>query len=161
MELQERYPGRVSVTIGFDESLAHLIEAGSDAYLMPSKFEPCGLNQMYSLKYGTLPIVNRVGGLADSVRNASKANLEAGTATGFVMSSYDEKSLCEQIDRAITLYNDRAIWYRLIQTAMTRPFSWKKSAAPSVTGQSLRRTAVRARTGRTMTAAPLRIEGLT
>ena len=116
------------MTIGFDEVLAHLIEAGSDAYLMPSKFEPCGLNQLYSLKYGTLPIVNQVGGLADSVRDASQSNLEAGTATGFVMSSYDEISLCEQIDRAVKLYNDRAIWYRLMQTAMTRSFSWKKSA---------------------------------
>jgi len=127
-ELHDRYPDRVSVTIGFDEELAHLIEAGSDAYLMPSKFEPCGLNQMYSLKYGTLPIVHQVGGLADSVRDASPANIEAGTATGFVMPEYTEKSLCEQVNRALTLYKDRAMWYRLVQTAMTRPFSWKRSA---------------------------------
>jgi len=126
--LHERYPDRVSVTIGFDEELAHLIEAGSDAYWMPSRFEPCGLNQMYSLKYGTLPLVHQVGGLADSVRDASPGNIEAGTATGFVMKSYDEKTLREQFDRMVALYNDRSIWYRLMQTAMSRPFSWKRSA---------------------------------
>ncbi|HSG69841.1 MAG TPA: glycogen synthase GlgA [Planctomycetaceae bacterium] len=127
-EIQHRYPEKVSVTIGYDEALAHLIEAGSDIYLMPSRFEPCGLNQLYSLKYGTLPIVHKVGGLADSVCEASDENLREGTATGIVFDRYDENSFQEAVERALALYNDRTIWYRLMNAAMQQNFSWKQSA---------------------------------
>ncbi len=127
-ELQRRYPQKVSATIGFSEELAHRIEAGSDLYLMPSRFEPCGLNQLYSLAYGTLPIVHKTGGLADSVRDASDENLADGTATGFVFDHYRPGALQFQIERALSLYSDRTMWYRLVRTAMTRDFSWRRSA---------------------------------
>src|SRR5690606_20755338 len=125
---QRQAPDKVSVNIGFSEELAHQIEAGCDLYLMPSRFEPCGLNQMYSLAYGTLPIVNHTGGLADSVRNASPENIAAGTATGFVFYEYRAEALWAQIERAMSLYSDRTMWYRLVRTAMTRDFTWRGSA---------------------------------
>ncbi|MEN8175685.1 MAG: glycogen synthase GlgA, partial [Pseudomonadota bacterium] len=99
-EAARRYPGRVGASIGYDESLSHLIEAGCDAFLMPSRFEPCGLNQMYSLRYGTVPIVHRVGGLADTVVDATPANMLTGKATGFTFEHADVQALWYAVQKA-------------------------------------------------------------
>ncbi len=127
--LAGRYPEQVAVEIGFDESLSHQIEAGADAFLMPSRFEPCGLNQMYSQKYGTVPIVRRVGGLADSVVDL-QSNPES--ATGFMFTDYSRDQFVETAERAIRTYGDRPTWERLMQNGMTSDFSWNRSAATYV-----------------------------
>jgi starch synthase len=127
--LVHRYPDKVSATIGFDEKLAHRIEAGADIYLMPSRYEPCGLNQMYSLIYGTIPIVHSTGGLADSVVGANAKNLKAGTATGFCFDEYQAGKLVEQINRAVTLFHDQPQWKKLVSTAMIQDCSWEQSAS--------------------------------
>lgn len=132
-DLAKRHPGKVGTLIGFDDALAHQIEAGSDAFLMPSRFEPCGLNQMYSLKYGTVPIVRKVGGLADSVVNADPAALQAGRATGFVFEDYSAQALAETIERAISLYRQPDVWRKLMQTGMSQNFSWTTSACHYLT----------------------------
>lgn len=127
--LQQRHPGRVAVRIGFDEALAHRIEAGCDAYLMPSRFEPCGLNQQYSLIYGTPPIVHAIGGLADSVVDANQANLEGGTATGFQFLHYNADAFLEAVWRAVGLFAyHRGTWEKLMQNGMQRDSSWQHSA---------------------------------
>lgn len=126
--LAQRFPDKVATYIGFDEGLAHQIEAGLDIFLMPSQFEPCGLNQMYSLIYGTVPIVHEVGGLADSVVDASGENLENGTANGFSFWHFDSTVLYRQMRRAIDMYYDQPTWNRLQQTGMTKDWSWKQSA---------------------------------
>ncbi|MAC51528.1 MAG: glycogen synthase, partial [Gimesia sp.] len=107
---------------------AHQIEAGLDLFLMPSQFEPCGLNQMYSLLYGTVPIVHEVGGLADSVVDAHAENLENGTANGFSFWHFDATVLYRQMRRAIDAYYDKPLWNQLIQNGMTKDWSWKQSA---------------------------------
>ena len=122
------YPDRVAVRIGFDEGLAHRIEAGSDAYLMPSRFEPCGLNQMYSLRYGTVPIVHAVGGLADTVVDASEYNLNTGTANGFVFYDYTAEAFAQTMRRAMDLFQNRDLWARLVETGMRQDWSWKARA---------------------------------
>ena len=131
-QLSQKYASKVSVTIGFDDKLAHQIEAGTDAYLMPSQFEPCGLNQMYSLIYGTVPIVRRVGGLADSVVDATDENLADGTATGFCFDRYDPGALVGQVRRAVEIYADRPKWSQLVCTGMWQEWSWTRSAAEYV-----------------------------
>lgn len=123
------YPQKVAVTIGYDEGLSHQIEAGADIFLMPSQYEPCGLNQMYSLLYGTVPIVRAVGGLADSVVDATEANLSAGTANGFSFYDYRGDVLFRQICRALGLFQDKKTWLQLLQTGMRRDWSWSRSAA--------------------------------
>ena len=125
----ERYPGKVGVHIGYDESLAHLIEAGIDAFLMPSRFEPCGLNQMYSQRYGSLPIVSPVGGLLDTVVDATDASLKQSNASGFVMPDVSATALLQTIERANTLYQDQSAWVKLQRTAMQVDFSWENSAS--------------------------------
>ncbi len=127
-ELNLQYPEKVAATIGFDERLAHQIEAGSDIFLMPSRFEPCGLNQMYSQAYGTVPIVKRVGGLADSVVDLEHLTLEDGTATGFVFDEYSSESLFEQVTRAVNTYHNREQWQQLVTNGMRKDFSWTGSA---------------------------------
>ncbi|QDU16432.1 Glycogen synthase [Gimesia maris] len=127
-ELAKRFPDKVATYIGFDEGLAHQIEAGLDLFLMPSQFEPCGLNQMYSLLYGTVPIVHEVGGLADSVVDAHAENLENGTANGFSFWHFDATVLYRQMRRAIDAYYDKPLWNQLIQNGMTKDWSWKESA---------------------------------
>jgi starch synthase len=124
LELGARHPRRVAVRLAYDEGLAHRIEAGSDMYLMPSRFEPCGLNQMYSLRYGTPPIVHAVGGLADSVVDATEANLSAGTATGFVFRSPNANALREALRRALELFGQRERWLELQRTGMRQDFGW-------------------------------------
>ncbi|MFT4171945.1 MAG: glycogen synthase GlgA [Rhodocyclaceae bacterium] len=123
--LASRYPQRVAAVIGFDEGLAHLIEAGADAFLMPSRFEPCGLNQMYSQRYGTPPIVHATGGLADSVVDERMG----ADATGFVFTEASAAALTDAVARAVALHGDGARWTQLQRAGMTRDFSWTASAA--------------------------------
>jgi starch synthase len=125
---QTLHPDRFGLRIGYDEALAHRIEAGADAFLMPSRFEPCGLNQLYSLRYGTLPVVRRTGGLADTVVDATPAHLDAGTATGFVFEAATPEALLGAIDRALALHGQTSAWNRAVKTAMDQDYSWKRSA---------------------------------
>jgi starch synthase len=127
-KIATQYAGRVAVKIGYSESLAHQIEAGADVFLMPSRFEPCGLNQMYSMRYGTPPIVRQVGGLADTVIDANQANMLAKTATGFVFSGELGTDLYKTIARACDLYADKNKWKTLQLTGMGHDFSWQNSA---------------------------------
>jgi len=127
-ELAEQFQSQVATIVGFDESLAHQIEAGSDAFLMPSRFEPCGLNQMYSLMYGTLPIVRKVGGLADSVTDSNPETLQAGTATGFVFNNYSSADLADTVERAIDLFGQPDVWKQVMTTGMSQDWSWTNSA---------------------------------
>lgn len=122
------FPEKVAVNIGYDEALAHLIEAGADLFLMPSRFEPCGLNQMYSLRYGTIPVVRNTGGLADTVVDSTPATLKNRTATGLVFDEANAGSLMEAIKRALILYESPATWKKMQQTGMRQDFSWKHSA---------------------------------
>ena len=118
-----RHPDRVSATIGFDERLAHLIEAGADIFLMPSRFEPCGLNQLYSLRYGTVPVVRATGGLQDTVIDASDPD-----GNGFKFSDYSPGSLVAALRRAVETYADKDAWARLQRAGMARDYSWDVSA---------------------------------
>lgn len=127
--LQARHPGRVAAMIGFDERLAHRIEAGADIFLMPSRFEPCGLNQLYSLRYGTPPIVRATGGLADTVTDCTPETLRAGRATGFVFGPPDADALLAAVNRAIDAWRNRRLWRRLQRNGMAADFSWAKAAA--------------------------------
>jgi starch synthase len=117
-----RWPGKVAVKIGFDIALAHRIEAGGDFFLMPSRFEPCGLNQLYSLKYGTIPIVNDTGGLSDSIVDMDRSN-----GNGFKMTAYTAKALDVAVKRALDLYQQSDVLKRVRQAAMRQDFSWKNS----------------------------------
>jgi starch synthase len=132
-EAATRYAGRMSVLIGYDEPLAHRIEAGADIFLMPSRFEPCGLNQMYSLRYGTVPVVRRVGGLADTVVDATPEALRDGSATGIVFDGDGEEELVTAVRRALALYAKPRTWRRLMQNGMRQDFSWKHSAEEYLT----------------------------
>ena len=123
-----RFPDRLSVNLTFDNALAHQIEAGADAFLMPSRFEPCGLNQMYSMRFGTVPIVKRVGGLVDTVVDVTPATLAAKTATGFVFTEHTSRALIDAVARVVTAFRDHALWSTLAQTGMRQDFSWGRSA---------------------------------
>ena len=127
-QLAADHPDKVATVIGYNEPLSHQIEAGCDVFLMPSEFEPCGLNQMYSLIYGTVPIVRAVGGLADSVIDATDANRVNGTANGFSFTDFRGDALFWNICRARSLYADKPAWRRLQRTGMQRDWSWKRSA---------------------------------
>ena len=127
-QLASRFPERLAVTLAFDNALAHQIEAGADAFLMPSRFEPCGLNQMYSMRFGTVPIVKRVGGLADTVVDAIPATMASKTATGLVFAEHTTSALVETLRRALAAFTDRARWRALMQTGMRQDFSWTRSA---------------------------------
>jgi starch synthase len=124
-KLREKYAGRLGVKVDFDNTLAHKIEAGSDMFLMPSKYEPCGLNQMYSLKYGTIPIVRATGGLDDTIK---EFNPETGKGNGFKFVDYSSKELIGAVRRAVYLYRNNSLWVKLIQNAMKQDFSWRRSA---------------------------------
>lgn len=123
-----RHPGDIGVRISYDESLAHQAEAGADMFLMPSRFEPCGLNQMYSQRYGTVPIVRRVGGLADTVEDANPTNVALGRASGVVFHEPSAAALAQAVRRAVALYQDPPTWQRIQRTAMEKDFSWRQSA---------------------------------
>jgi starch synthase len=126
--LADLYPDKIAITIGYDESLAHLIEAGADIFLMPSRFEPCGLNQMYSQRYGTIPIVRKTGGLADTVTDALPETLANNTASGIVFNEASSGSLLEAIKRTLILYNSADTWKKMQVNAMKKDFSWQRSA---------------------------------
>jgi len=126
--LAQRHPQKVAVRFEFSERLAHLIEGGADMFLMPSRFEPCGLSQLYSLKYGTVPIVRSTGGLADTVTNATDETLAGGTATGFSFHDYSAFALSETLRRAVALFGKPDVWDRIVQTCMTQDWSWGRSA---------------------------------
>jgi starch synthase len=123
-----RYPGAVGVRLGYDETLAHRIIAGSDVIVVPSRFEPCGLTQMYGLAYGTLPLVHRVGGLADTVIDTSAQNLAAGSATGFTFDGATVGALREAAARAFALWAKPALWDGVRRAAMSQDFAWTASA---------------------------------
>jgi starch synthase len=127
-ELALTYPKQIAATIGYDEVHAHRIEAGADMFLMPSRFEPCGLNQLYSLRYGTVPMVRGVGGLADTVIDASNAALATHTATGFVFHKETVNALVKTIERALALYKQRGTWQELALNGMKQDYSWRTSA---------------------------------
>ena len=127
--LAARFPGRVAMVTRFDEALAHRIEAGADIFAMPSRFEPCGLNQMFSLRYGTLPVVRVTGGLADTVVDATPQNIAAGTATGFTFAQANAAALLDALTRAARTWRDKALWNALQRNGMALDFSWERSAA--------------------------------
>ncbi len=130
LDLRSRFPGQVEVTLALDEKLAHLIGAGADAFLMPSQYEPCGLSQLYSLKYGTVPIVRATGGLADTVVDATPQNLAAGKATGFTFLPYTAAAFLTTVEKALHLYRqDPNTWLALQRTGMRQDWSWNRSAA--------------------------------
>ena len=122
-------PDRVAVFIGFDERRAHLVEGGSDLFMMPSRFEPCGLNQMYSLRYGTVPVVRAVGGLVDTVRPFNPRN---GQGTGFLFAQYAPRALVETLRAALAVYPNKKLWTRLQKNGMKADFSWDRSAGEYV-----------------------------
>ena len=123
--LAAKYPDRFAVKIGFDERLSHLIEGAADMFLMPSRFEPCGLNQMYSMRYGTVPVVRATGGLEDTVTDY---NERSGTGTGFKFGPYTAAALEQALDRARAAFANPAIWRKLQLAGMRRDFSWDRSA---------------------------------
>ncbi len=122
-KIASQYPGKVGVRLSFDNELAHKIEAGCDLFLMPSKFEPCGLNQLYSLRYGTIPIVRATGGLADTVSDYNRH-----TGTGFRFSGYTSAEMLAAIKRALAVYSDQVQWQALMIRAMSQDWSWNRSA---------------------------------
>lgn len=128
VDLAQFYPDKIALNLGYDEALAHLIEAGADIFLMPSRFEPCGLNQMYSQRYGTLPIVRKTGGLADTVVDALPETLANDTATGIVFNEATAGSLLEAVKRALILYSHPDIWKKIQRNGMKKDFSWRQSA---------------------------------
>ena len=119
------YPGRLAVRIGYDEALAHRLIAGADAIIVPSRFEPCGLTQLYGLRYGTLPVVRRTGGLADTVTDAT-ATPERGT--GFSFDAVTPVALADAIRRAVRVFADGVAWNRLIDRAMAQDHSWSTAS---------------------------------
>ncbi len=129
-ELATKYPDKVGVKLTFDDTLAHLIEAGSDMFLMPSRYEPCGLNQIYSMRYGTIPIVRATGGLEDTVTDIDSKN---GNGTGIKFGPYDSKALLQAIERALKIYRDEKTWNKAVKNAMQQDFSWEKSAKEYIT----------------------------
>lgn len=126
--IAQQQPGRCAVRIGYNERLAHDIEAGADMFCMPSRFEPCGLNQLYSLRYGTVPIVHRTGGLADTVVDATENGIASGAATGFVFEAPTAAALRDAIERAVAGYAQPASWQKLVRNGMHKDFGWKRSA---------------------------------
>jgi starch synthase len=127
--LAARFPGRVAVRIGYDEGLSHRLFAGADAVLVPSRFEPCGLTQMYGLRYGTLPVVSLVGGLADTVIGASPATLAAGVATGVTFHPVDGLAFGRAMAQLLDLHRQPKLWAKLRANAMAQPVGWESSAA--------------------------------
>jgi len=122
-ELEQRFPGRAVFRQGYDDELSHWIEAACDMFLMPSLYEPCGLNQMYSLRYGTVPIVRRTGGLADSVE---QFNTETGEGTGIVFDDFDSEGLEWALNTALDLHAQPEQWRRVVRNGMAQDFSWEK-----------------------------------
>jgi starch synthase len=127
-QLADAHPGRVGVQVGFDEGLSHLIEAGADLFLMPSRYEPSGLNQMYSQRYGTPVVARATGGLADSVTDCTPETLAAGTASGFLFRDATPEALLAAVERAVAAYRNEPVWRSLQRHGMAMDFSWDASA---------------------------------
>ena len=123
---ERRYPERIRVLLGFDNAVAHRIQAGSDLFLMPSRFEPCGLTQMYALKYGTAPVVRATGGLRDTV---SEFNSHTRTGNGFVFTDYSAAALIEAVARAVTVFHKPSQWQVVMRNCFKSDFSWDRAAA--------------------------------
>ncbi len=124
-KMSGKYPEKFACFLGFDDDLAHLIEGGADLYLMPSRYEPCGLNQMYSLMYGTVPLVRETGGLADTV---IRYNEKTGEGNGFVFKNYEVQALLKELNRALKLFEDKKTWTKIMRNGMKDDFSWNASA---------------------------------
>ena len=124
-QLAKQFPKSFSLKIAYDNKLAHLIEAGADMFLMPSRYEPCGLNQLYSLKYGTVPVVRGVGGLEDTITDYTA---QPDTGTGFKFHDYSKEALLDAVERALSLYRNKKAWAALVKRCMTEDFSWERSA---------------------------------
>ena len=124
-----RHPGKIAVRIGYDEALSHRMQAGGDAILVPSRFEPCGLTQLYALAYGCVPVVARTGGLADTIVDANEAAISAGAATGVMCHAADSGALNAALERTQRLYTDRKLWAALQRAGMKTDVSWDHSAA--------------------------------
>lgn len=123
--IQKKHKGKIGLEFSFDNTVAHLVQAGSDMLMMPSRFEPCGLNQMYGLAYGTIPIVQRTGGLKDTVKNFSEEKL---TGTGFIFDKPESREFLKVVKSAVKFYNDEKIWSKLVHNAMRENFSWETPA---------------------------------
>jgi starch synthase len=147
LDAAKAHAGHVAVRIGYDEAMAHRVIAGADAVLVPSRFEPCGLTQLYALRYGSLPVVRRVGGLADTVADATPQALHDGSATGFVFGAATGEALAGAIRRAVACWRDRPAWQGVMATAMSRDHSWRPAAEAYMevyrAAQDARRTAWR------------------
>ncbi|MDP4116085.1 MAG: glycogen synthase GlgA [Bacteroidota bacterium] len=124
-KMSAAYPDKFACYLGFNDELAHLIEAGSDIFLMPSRYEPCGLNQLYSLNYGCVPVVRETGGLADVI---VKYNEKTGEGNGFSFKNYDSAALLKELNRALSIFTDRKAWVRIMKTGMRLDLSWTNSA---------------------------------
>jgi starch synthase len=125
---RDAYPGRVAATIGYSEDLAHLVQAGVDAFLLPSRFEPCGLTQLYALRYGAVPIVSRVGGLKDTIVDANEMALQAGVATGLQFSPPTAKALGTALRQAEQFFQDKDTWRKLQINGRRTDVSWRHPA---------------------------------
>ncbi len=127
--LSQQFPSKVATRLEFSNTLAHQVEAGADMFVMPSQYEPCGLNQLYSLKYGTVPVVHETGGLADTIADANGENLATGRANGFSFDNYEAGGLEHALNRACeTFRNDKSTWKQLVETGMRQDWSWRTSA---------------------------------
>jgi starch synthase len=128
-KLEAKYPDKLKALLTYDNEMAHWIEAGADIFLMPSRYEPCGLNQLYSLKYGTPPVVRETGGLADTITDIDG---NTGAGTGFVFEEYDPEEMLAAIKRAVALYGNKGLWRKVVKEGMKQDFSWNASAAKYV-----------------------------
>ena len=124
-KMSKKYPDKFACYLGFNDELAHLIEGGADIFLMPSRYEPCGLNQMYSLVYGTVPVVRHTGGLADTV---DKYNEKTGEGNGFVFKEYKKDAMLKELKRSLKIYEDQKAWVKIMKNGMKCDFSWNSSA---------------------------------
>ncbi|MBL8826666.1 MAG: glycogen/starch synthase, partial [Planctomycetaceae bacterium] len=127
-QLAERFPDKVAIKLAFSNEWAHKIEAGADMFLMPSQYEPCGLNQLYSLKYGTVPVVRATGGLVDTICSVTPETIEAEVATGFSFRDYSTLALSETLSAACELYYQPEVWRGIVRNGMTQDWSWTRSA---------------------------------
>ena len=121
------FPGTIDVVIGFDEGLAHLVQAAADIMLVPSRFEPCGLTQLYALRYGTVPVVRATGGLVDTVVDTTPDTVRNGTASGFVFEAYETHALEHALCRALDAHANHDLWSGLVRRAMLQDWSWDSS----------------------------------
>lgn len=129
-ELADQYPRKFGLRLAFSDAIAHLIEAASDIFLMPSRYEPCGLNQLYSLRYGTVPVVTATGGLVDTVTDATSENIASGVATGFHIADFSADQLDEVLGQALRIrYHDQETWKKIVETGMCQDWSWRQVAS--------------------------------